>query len=97
MMTPALISDGPASVLFSSERFTTHFVTLPLDETSGSTASPPRIYTLFSPAANKDKNKVLLLLHGYPQNHTLWSEVASLLQETDVYNDYTVIIPDLPG
>lgn len=35
---------------------------------------------------------VLLLLHGYPETRTAWHRLASALA-----NNYTVIIPDLPG
>lgn len=34
----------------------------------------------------------LLLLHGFPQSHVMWHEVAPRLAET-----HTLIIPDLPG
>jgi len=34
----------------------------------------------------------LILLHGYPLDHTIWNEVASLLK-----NDFDLILPDLRG
>jgi 3-oxoadipate enol-lactonase len=34
----------------------------------------------------------LVLLHGYPLDHTIWDEVASLLED-----DFDLIIPDLRG
>ena len=34
----------------------------------------------------------LLLLHGYPQTHTMWHQVAPYLQDR-----FTLILPDLPG
>ena len=34
----------------------------------------------------------LLLLHGYPQNHTMWHKVAPLLAQ-----DFTVVVADLRG
>ena len=34
----------------------------------------------------------LLLLHGYPQTHVLWHEVAALLQDR-----YTIVAADLRG
>lgn len=34
----------------------------------------------------------LLLLHGFPQTHVIWHEVAP-----DLARDFTLIIPDLPG
>ena len=34
----------------------------------------------------------LLMLHGYPQTHTMWHKIAPRLAE-----DYTVVCPDLRG
>jgi pimeloyl-ACP methyl ester carboxylesterase len=34
----------------------------------------------------------LMLIHGYPLDHTIWNEVASLLE-----NDFDLILPDLRG
>jgi haloacetate dehalogenase len=34
----------------------------------------------------------LLLLHGYPENHLMWRDVAPRLAER-----FTVVVPDLPG
>lgn len=34
----------------------------------------------------------LVLLHGYPLDHTIWNEVASLLED-----DFDLILPDLRG
>jgi pimeloyl-ACP methyl ester carboxylesterase len=38
------------------------------------------------------KGKPLMLIHGFPLDHTSWNEVASLLE-----NDFDVILPDLRG
>jgi len=38
------------------------------------------------------KGKPLMLIHGYPLDHTSWDEVASLLE-----NEFDVITPDLRG
>jgi len=35
---------------------------------------------------------LLVLIHGYPMDHTTWEEVASLLE-----NDFNIILPDLRG
>ncbi|SNZ05395.1 alpha/beta fold hydrolase [Cohaesibacter gelatinilyticus] len=35
---------------------------------------------------------VLLLIHGYPQNHVCWHKIAPILAE-----HFTLILPDLPG
>ena len=34
----------------------------------------------------------LLLLHGYPQNHYMWNQIAD-----DLAKNFTVILPDLRG
>src|ERR1043166_2616844 len=34
----------------------------------------------------------VLLLHGYPETHTMWHKVAPRLAE-----DFTVVVPDLRG
>lgn len=38
-----------------------------------------------------------MLLHGYPQNHTLWYLVAQELEAQGVLDEWDVLIPDLPG
>ena len=38
------------------------------------------------------KGSAVLLLHGYPETHAAWREVAPLLAE-----HHTVVAPDLPG
>ncbi len=38
------------------------------------------------------KGNPLMLIHGYPLDHTSWAEVASLLE-----NEFDVILPDLRG
>jgi 3-oxoadipate enol-lactonase len=38
------------------------------------------------------KGNPLMLIHGYPLDHTSWNEVASLLE-----NEFDVILPDLRG
>jgi haloacetate dehalogenase len=40
----------------------------------------------------KGKGPPLLLLHGYPQTHVMWHEIAPALAER-----YTVLVPDLRG
>jgi pimeloyl-ACP methyl ester carboxylesterase len=40
----------------------------------------------------RGKGPTLVLIHGYPLDHTIWSEVAPLLE-----NDFDLIIPDLRG
>lgn len=38
------------------------------------------------------KGSPLILIHGYPLDHSIWDEVASLLE-----NDFDLILPDLRG
>ncbi|MGE3539115.1 MAG: alpha/beta fold hydrolase [Candidatus Tectimicrobiota bacterium] len=38
------------------------------------------------------RGPALLLLHGYPQSHTMWHKIAPRLAE-----DFTVVVPDLRG
>lgn len=42
---------------------------------------------------------VLVFLHGYPQNHTLWAPMMRWFAErhSDVLDKYRVVVPDLPG
>jgi len=40
----------------------------------------------------KGTGKPLILVHGYPLDHTIWDEVLSLLE-----NDFDIITPDLRG
>ena len=54
-------------------------------------SDPTIIYSLLHRPENA--TQTLVLLHGYPQNHTLWRHVAEKLPLTD----WNVIIPDLPG
>ncbi|GAA5994567.1 alpha/beta fold hydrolase [Rhodotorula paludigena] len=51
-----------------------------------------------SPDAAHSAAPVLVFLHGYPQNHTLWSPVLHWLdQHTDVVQRFRIVVPDLPG
>ena len=40
----------------------------------------------------RGKGKPLVLVHGYPLDHSIWDEVAALLE-----NDFDIIMPDLRG
>jgi pimeloyl-ACP methyl ester carboxylesterase len=40
----------------------------------------------------KGSGKPLMLVHGYPLDHTIWNEVVPLLE-----NDFDLILPDLRG
>jgi haloacetate dehalogenase len=41
--------------------------------------------------------KVFLLLHGYPQNHTLFYAFIKCLGNLGVLDKWDIVIPDLPG
>ncbi|KAK7472333.1 hypothetical protein VKT23_000452 [Stygiomarasmius scandens] len=49
-----------------------------------------------SNATSRDK-KVLVLLHGYPQNHTLYYGLVHELSLLGILEEYHIVIPDLPG
>ncbi|GAA5925988.1 hypothetical protein JCM3775_005169 [Rhodotorula graminis] len=60
---------------------------------------PSSLFALASspPSSGSDK-PVLVLLHGYPQTHTLWQPVSAWLDaNTDIFARYRVLVPDLPG
>src|SRR5512141_322859 len=42
--------------------------------------------------ARRGEGSPLVLIHGYPLDHSIWSEVAPLLE-----HDFDLIIPDLRG
>lgn len=46
---------------------------------------------------NSNSRKVLLLLHGFPQNHTLFHVFVSELSKLGFLNEWDIVIPDLPG
>ncbi|KAF5355552.1 hypothetical protein D9758_006302 [Tetrapyrgos nigripes] len=41
--------------------------------------------------------KVLVLLHGYPQNHTLYYDFVRELSVLGILDEWDIVIPDLPG
>ncbi|KAJ4497137.1 Alpha/Beta hydrolase protein [Lentinula lateritia] len=91
------------------ESFQKLFVTLSTTKNgsqSGATVLqvPVKIFTLrHSPiqssivAPSEASRKVLLLLHGYPQNHTLYYETVQELSKAGMLESWDVVIPDLPG
>ncbi|BGP39407.1 hypothetical protein JCM10450v2_003359 [Rhodotorula kratochvilovae] len=45
-----------------------------------------------------DSRPVLVFVHGYPQNHTLWQPVMQwLARESDLLQTFRIVVPDLPG
>ncbi|KAJ7593847.1 putative epoxide hydrolase [Mycena floridula] len=53
-------------------------------------------FALHSQTSSPTK-KVLVLLHGYPQNHTLYHRFAHELLKLGMLGSWDVVIPDLPG
>lgn len=65
--------------------------------------SPTSFFALHhSPSENGsqtqlNEKKILLVLHGYPQNHTLYYALIEKLAKRGVLEEWHIIIPDLPG
>ncbi|KAL0067048.1 hypothetical protein AAF712_005832 [Marasmius tenuissimus] len=62
--------------------------------------SATKVFTLhYTAPANTTapKKRVLVLLHGYPQNHTLYYSFVHELLVSGALNEWDVVIPDLPG
>lgn len=94
---PSVESCNVPTVLFDPQ-LVGKSVTLDPDFTSGSEAPPPRLFTLHCPARRPTATpQVLLFLHGYPQNHTLWYEVVNKLLDSGAADEYDIVVPDLPG
>ncbi|KAF5384564.1 hypothetical protein D9757_006484 [Collybiopsis confluens] len=61
---------------------------------------PTKIFALRHLASDTSPStprKVLLLLHGFPQNHTSFYATVQELSEAGLLKHWDVIIPDLPG
>lgn len=58
------------------------------------TLSGASIYSRYRPSHNAEATRrpLLVLLHGYPQNHMMWKEFVKGLP-----GDFDLVIPDLPG
>ncbi|KAK1224780.1 hypothetical protein PQX77_012298 [Marasmius sp. AFHP31] len=62
--------------------------------------SATKVFTLHytAPAdTTASKKRVLVLLHGYPQNHTLYHSFIHELSVSGALNEWDVVIPDIPG
>ncbi|GAA6057841.1 hypothetical protein JCM3770_000608 [Rhodotorula araucariae] len=68
--------------------------------------APSRLHALVSsppPGPTSDSGDpasrpVLVFVHGYPQNHSLWQPVLGHLDRTsDLLRRFRVVVPDLPG
>jgi haloacetate dehalogenase len=46
---------------------------------------------------DNEPRKVLVLLHGYPQNHTLFHGLAGHLADLGVMKEWDIVVPDLSG
>lgn len=80
-------STAPTTSLFPSS-YSAVLVKLPAPTLN---SDPTILYSLIHRPA-KPKH-TLVLLHGYPQNHTLWHTIAAQLP----LEDWNILIPDLPG
>ena len=81
------------------ESFEEVFVTLTAKTQPGS-PPPAKIFALkHSPSlpSEAEPRKVLLLLHGFPQNHTAYYETVKELSKAGILEHWDVVIPDLPG
>ncbi|QRW16413.1 alpha/beta hydrolase family protein [Rhizoctonia solani] len=58
------------------------------------TRSGATVYCKYRSSSNPDaaRRPILLLLHGYPQNHLMWNEFVKGLPD-----DFHLVVPDLPG
>ncbi|KAJ4483415.1 putative epoxide hydrolase [Lentinula aciculospora] len=85
------------------ESFQKVFVSLSTTNSESRATPPVKIFALrHSPqlpivAAHQASRKVLLLLHGFPQNHTLYYETVQELSRAGILEHWDVVIPDLPG
>ncbi|BGP07415.1 Fluoroacetate dehalogenase [Rhodotorula toruloides] len=52
-----------------------------------------------SPPTAAPDSPVLVFIHGYPQNHTLWAPLMRWYEEggSEVLRKFRVVVPDLPG
>jgi haloacetate dehalogenase len=57
-------------------------------------ASGASVYCQYRPSSNPEASArpLLLLIHGYPQNHKMWIDFVNGLPD-----DFSILIPDLPG
>lgn len=72
-------------------------VTVKLPNPAG--ASPTSICALHHTPTTPPSHdrKLVILIHGYPQNHTLWYETVAEFQSAGALLDFDVLLPDLPG
>lgn len=54
-------------------------------------------FALHHTAPANPGSKVLLLLHGFPQNHNLYHPFVAQLSKLGFLNEWDIVIPDLPG
>ncbi|KAG8683806.1 hypothetical protein FRC08_014056, partial [Ceratobasidium sp. 394] len=57
-------------------------------------SSGASVYCQYRRSASSEaaSRPLLLLIHGYPQNHLMWKEFVKELPD-----DFDILIPDLPG
>ncbi|GAA6036064.1 hypothetical protein JCM8097_006595 [Rhodosporidiobolus ruineniae] len=79
--------------------FRPHTVSLP--HSTESSLPPTSLFGLVSDPPSSHDKPVLVLLHGYPQNHLLWAPLLQHWAGTDggrrILERFRVVVPDLPG
>jgi len=64
---------------------------------SPSSSPQTSFFALHHTAPANPGSKLLLLLHGFPQNHNLYHPFVAQLSKLGFLNEWDIIIPDLPG
>lgn len=90
---PAAMSSPPFTNPFDSAGFTFSHVPIPAP-TNDPDVSVSIFYRHFKPPASSSTARPLLLLHGYPQTHVIWSDVAPVLAAS---GKWEIVIPDNRG
>lgn len=74
--------------------------TLSIPHSLSPSLSPTTLFAQVSstPTASRD-SPVLVFIHGYPQNHTLWAPLMRWYEQegSEVLRRFRVVVPDLPG
>lgn len=64
------------------------------EASTATVSSGAKIFAQYRASSNPEAagRPLLLLIHGYPQNHTMWNGFVKGLPD-----DFNIMIPDLPG
>ncbi|KAJ9480108.1 Epoxide hydrolase [Pseudozyma hubeiensis] len=87
------MSSTPFTNPLDSAGFTSSHVSIPAP-TNDPDVSVSIFYRHFKPPASSSTARPLLLLHGYPQTHAIWSDVAPVLAAS---GKWEIVIPDNRG